>query len=108
MKVNPLIKLGNIPVQTGTIAACFDHLSAPNEKIRALEKDGQLIRLSEERPELNVTIVTWAPEVYRYGRDEVRIELMNRLKAAGFKLLTVEDNCERFAVIDKRSCGMAA
>ena len=45
MKVNPLIKLGNIPVPTGTIAACFDHLSAPNEKIRALEKDGQLIRL---------------------------------------------------------------
>ena len=64
-------------------------------------KVSQLIRLSEERPELNVTIVTWAPEVYRYGRDEVRIELMNRLKAAGFKLLTVEDNCERFAVIDK-------
>lgn len=45
MKVNPLVKLGNVPVQTGTIAACFDHLSAPNEKIRALEKDGQLIRL---------------------------------------------------------------
>jgi len=64
-------------------------------------KVAQLIRLSEGRPELNVTIVTWAPEVYRYGRDEVRIELMNRLKAAGFKLLTVEDNCERFAVIDK-------
>ena len=64
-------------------------------------KVNQLIRLSEERPELNVTIVTWAPEVYKYGRDEVRIELMNRLKAAGFKLLTVEDNCERFAVIDK-------
>ncbi len=64
-------------------------------------KVSQLIRMSEERPELNVTIVTWAPEVYKYGRDEVRIELMNRLKAAGFKLLTVEDNCERFAVIDK-------
>ena len=26
---------------------------------------------------------------------------MNRLKAAGFKLLTVEANCERFDVIDK-------
>ena len=45
MKVNPLIKLGNVPVQTGTIASCFDHLSSPSEKIRALEKDGQLIRL---------------------------------------------------------------
>jgi len=45
MKPNPLIKLGNIPVQTGTIAACFNHLSSPGEKVRALEKDGQLIRL---------------------------------------------------------------
>jgi predicted transcriptional regulator of viral defense system len=45
MKINPLVTLGNVPVQTGTIAACFEHLSSPNEKIRALEKDGQLIRL---------------------------------------------------------------
>ncbi len=45
MKINPLVTLGNVPVQTGTIAACFKHLSSPNEKIRALEKDGQLIRL---------------------------------------------------------------
>ena len=45
MKVNPLVKLGNVPVQTGALTACFKHLSSPNEKIRALEKDGQLIRL---------------------------------------------------------------
>lgn len=45
MKVNPLVKLGNVPVQTGTLAACFEHLSSPNEKIRSLERDGQLIRL---------------------------------------------------------------
>ncbi len=45
MKLNPLINFENIPVQTSTIAACFDNLSSPSEKIRALEKDGQLIRL---------------------------------------------------------------
>lgn len=45
MKVNPLIKFGNVPVQMGTIVTCFDYLSSPSEKIRALEKDGQLIRL---------------------------------------------------------------
>lgn len=45
MKVNPLVKFGNVPVQTGTIATCFDYLSSPSEKIRALEKDNQLIRL---------------------------------------------------------------
>ncbi|MBE6331834.1 MAG: hypothetical protein E7070_05975 [Bacteroidales bacterium] len=42
---NPLFQLENVPVQTGTIAACFNSLSSPNEKIRALERDGQLIRL---------------------------------------------------------------
>lgn len=45
MKLNSLITLGNVPVQTSSIAACYNNLSAPNEKIRALEKDGQLIRL---------------------------------------------------------------
>ena len=45
MKTNPLVKFGNVPVQVGSIAACFDYLSLPNEKVRALEKDGQLIRL---------------------------------------------------------------
>ncbi|MBQ9230394.1 MAG: hypothetical protein IJ190_04335 [Prevotella sp.] len=45
MKTNPLIQLGNIPALTGTIASCFPHLVDPVEKIRALEKDGQLIRL---------------------------------------------------------------
>ena len=64
-------------------------------------KVNQLIRLAEERPELKITIVTWSPEVYRFGRDEVRIQLMNRLHAAAFKILTVDDNCERFAIIDK-------
>lgn len=38
---------------------------------------------------------------YEILQYEVRIELMNRLKAAAFKLLTVEDNCERFAIIDR-------
>lgn len=63
-------------------------------------KVNQLLRIGEERPELKITAVTWAPEVYKYGRDEVRMELMRRLRAAGFKLLTVEDNCERFAIMD--------
>lgn len=45
MKENPLVKFGNVPIQIGSITACFNNLSSPNEKVRALEKDGQLIRL---------------------------------------------------------------
>ena len=64
-------------------------------------KHNQLIRLGDERPELKITIVAWAPGVYQYGIDEVRTELMNRRRAASFKILTVADNCERFAVVDR-------
>ena len=64
-------------------------------------KVNQLIHLGVTRPEVKITIVTWAPEVYRFGRDETRIELMERLRGSGFKLLTVEDNCERYAIIDR-------
>ena len=45
MKKNPLVEFGSVPVQSGTLYSCFDYLSSPSEKIRALEKDGQLIRL---------------------------------------------------------------
>ena len=45
MTANPLATFGNIPVQVGTLSANFADLSAPAEKIRALERDGQLIRL---------------------------------------------------------------
>jgi len=45
MRINPLLQLGNIPIQTGTLVSCFDDLYAPSKKIHALEKDGQLIRL---------------------------------------------------------------
>lgn len=45
MKTNPLIQTRNIPVTSGTLQNLFKTLKSPNEKIRALEKDGQLIRL---------------------------------------------------------------
>ena len=45
MKKNPLIELGNVPVQTGTLKGIFSDYSAKEMKISALERDGQLIRL---------------------------------------------------------------
>ena len=49
---------------------------------------------------VKVTIVTWDPDSYKYGRDDVRMELMERLRKAGFELWLVEDSCENYAVID--------
>ncbi|MBR1508781.1 MAG: hypothetical protein IJ619_12355 [Eubacterium sp.] len=50
---------------------------------------------------LRITIVTWHPDSYKYGRDDVRMSLMERLRNAGFEIKLVEDSCERYAVIDK-------
>lgn len=45
MTRNPLIKLGNIPVQSSTLNALFEQWASPREKILRLERDGQIIRL---------------------------------------------------------------
>ena len=56
---------------------------------------------SRQEVGLKVTIVTWHPDSYKYGRDDVRMSLMERLRNAGFEIKLVEDSCERYAVIDK-------
>ncbi len=49
---------------------------------------------------VKVTIITWHPDSYKYGKDAVRLELLERLRKAGFDIRLVSDSCERFAVID--------
>ena len=66
---------------------------------------------------VKVTIVTWHPDYYLYGKSDVRMELMesrahrdcrlprtahemNRLHNAGFHMGLVQENCEHYAVID--------
>ncbi len=62
----------------------------------------RMINLLKERQEsgVKVTIVTWHPEVYKYGRDEHRLALMEELKSAGFHIELMKENCEHYAVID--------
>ena len=50
---------------------------------------------------VKVTIVTWHPDAYKYGRDEARMELMEKMRKAGFEVKLMEENCEHFAVIDQ-------
>lgn len=45
MEKNPLLQFGNIPVQSGMLRSCFQHLASPAKKLQALEKDGQIVRL---------------------------------------------------------------
>ncbi len=66
------------------------------------QKVNRIISVLEKRQEsgLKVTIVTWHPDAYMYGRDDVRMELMERLRKAGFEICLMEDSCEHYAVID--------
>ena len=67
-------------------------------------KVNRLIAAVEKNQELGVkvTIVTWHPDAYKYGRSENRMELMEKLRKEGFEIRLVDDSCEHFAVIDKK------
>lgn len=66
------------------------------------QKVNRIISVLGNRQKLGVrvTIVTWHPDAYKYGRDDVRMELMERLRKAGFEIRLVEEFCEHYAVID--------
>lgn len=66
------------------------------------DKVHQIIDLVEEQQKtgLQITIVTWHPDAYKYGRDEIRMGYLEQLRNAGFHILLTEDNCEHYAVID--------
>ena len=66
------------------------------------QKVDRIITMLGKRRELGVkvTIVTWHPDAYKYGKDDVRMELMERLRKAGFEIRLVEESCEHYAVID--------
>lgn len=62
-----------------------------------------MISLLKERQEagVKVTIVTWHPDYYKYGKSEVRMELMDLLRNTGFEIQLMEESCEHFAVVDQ-------
>lgn len=66
------------------------------------QKVNRIINVLGKRQELGikVTIVTWHPDAYKYGRDDVRMELLERLRKAGFEIWLQKESCEHYAVID--------
>lgn len=47
-KTNPLLQFGNVPVSAAMLESCFPELDAPNKKVQALEKNGDIIRLKRD------------------------------------------------------------
>ncbi len=63
----------------------------------------ELIDMFKEKQTLGVqvTIVTWTPDSYGYGDAAYWMQLHEDMRKAGFYIKTVEESCERFAVIDQ-------
>lgn len=74
-------------------------ISSPTLGKRKVMRILKLLREQQEK-NIRITIVTWHPDAYMYGSFEYRIELLEELRNAGFNIELVEDNCERYAVID--------
>lgn len=66
------------------------------------KKVHRLIDMMSQKYEagVKITIVTWHHDVYKYGRDDVPMELLEELRKAGFEVRFMSETCERFAVID--------
>ena len=50
---------------------------------------------------IRVTVITWHPDVYRYGKDEHRLALLESLRTGGCEVRFAQDNCQHFAIIDE-------
>lgn len=76
-------------------------ISSPTLSRNRVDK---LVKLLEEnqRNGLKVTVITWHPDVYRYGKEEHRLLMLETLRTAGVAIKCAQDNCQHFAVIDER------
>ena len=63
----------------------------------------ELINMLKEKQMsgVQVTIVTWTPDSYGFGDAAYWMQLHEDMRRAGFYIRTVEDYCDRFAVIDQ-------
>ena len=63
----------------------------------------ELINMLKEKQMsgVQVTIVTWTPDSYGFGDAAYWMQLHEAMRRAGFFIRTVEEYCDRFAVIDQ-------
>lgn len=68
------------------------------------QKVYELINMLKEKQAsgVQITIVTWTPDSYGFGDAAYWMQLHEDMRKAGFYIKTVEESCERFAVIDQK------
>ena len=76
------------------------------KRLKAYRQIGYQIctNISGEKQEagVKVTVVTWHPDSYKYGKSEVRMELLEQLRNTGFDIQLMDEGCECFAVLDQK------
>ncbi len=76
-------------------------ISSPTLSRKRVEQLLTLIQPGQEKG-LKAAIITWHPDVYRYGKDEQRLSLLENLRAAGCEIRFAQENCQHFGVIDEK------
>ncbi len=76
-------------------------ISSPTLSRKRVENLVELLLPAQEQG-LKAAVITWHPDVYRYGNDENRLLLLESLRTAGFEIQYAEDTCQHFAVIDEK------
>ena len=63
----------------------------------------ELINMLKEKQisGVQITIVTWTPDSYEFGDASYWMQLHEDMRKAGFYMKTVEESCERFAIMDQ-------
>lgn len=66
-------------------------------------KVSELIELLKEKQQngVEVTILTWQPDVIKYGSANYKMQLIEEMREAGFYSKTKEEIYEQFAIIDQ-------
>ena len=67
------------------------------------QKVSHIISMLKSRQEagVKVTIVTWAPDAYGYGKSDYWMELHERMRKAGFYVQLAEEFCEHYVIVDE-------
>ena len=81
-------------------AAASVVISSPTLSRKRVEQLLALVKPGQENG-LKVAVITWHPDVYRYGKDEHRLALLEALRMGGCEVRFAQDNCLHFAVIDE-------
>ncbi len=80
-----------------------DHNIIISSPVISSAKIYELIQLLRDKQAngVEVTIVTWNPDEYDFGDASYWMQLHEEIRQAGFYIKTVEDSCERFAIMDQ-------